>query len=71
MWDSRREYEEMSGRKVVLSFFRLDQKPPLQDLDRHFPSRGVPVQSPTGLEGKEDVRDGRAVKDRDLTVAVF
>ena len=71
MRHSRCENQEVPGSKVVISSFRLDQKAPLEDLDRHVSSCRMPVQSTTGLEGKKDVRDGRTVEDGDLPVSVL
>ena len=71
MRHSRGENQEMPGSKIVISSFRLDQKAPLEDMDRNVPSCRMAVQSPTGLESKEDVPDGRMVEDGDLPVAVL
>ena len=71
MRHSRCENQEMPGSKVVISSFRLDQKAALEDMDRHVPSCRMAVQSPTRLESKEDMPDGRMMEDGDLTVAIL
>lgn len=71
MRHSRCENQEMPGSQLVISPFGLDQKAPLEDMDRHVAARRMAVQFPTGLERKEDVSDRRLMEDGDLAVAVL
>jgi len=68
---SRTQDQDVTRSQVVISAFRLNQKPTLEDVDGHLPSRRVPSQASAWLEREEDMADGRAMEERDLTVAVL
>lgn len=61
----------MARSQVVLPALGLHEKATLQDMNGHFPTRRVPSQAPAWLEREEDIPDGRAMEDRDLTMAVL
>jgi hypothetical protein len=68
---ARVQDEDVPGRQLVLQAVRLNLHQSLQDMDRHQAIRRVLLERTAWIEGEQHVRNGWAMEERDLAVAVL